>query len=75
MKEIEGFFDQCTIYAFFRVSGGGFGISTVDISKNETMECEPEKSGPPYRTGCNGLNIQSNCKNRNCEVYNDTAYI
>ena len=51
------------------------GMDTVDISKNITKECEPAKSGPSYREGCNGLCIRSICKNKNCVAYNDTIYI
>ena len=55
------------------VAGGG--INTVDISKNITNECEPALNGPSYREGCNGLCIQSICKNKNCVAYNDTIYV
>ena len=51
------------------------GMDTVDISKNITKECEPAKSGPTYREGCNGLCIRSICKNKNCVAYNDTIYV
>ena len=51
------------------------GMDTVDISKNITKECEPAKSAPSYREGCNGLCIQSICKNKNCVAYNDTIYV
>ena len=54
-------------------SGGG--ITTVDVSKNITKEGEPASSGPSYRDGCRGLNIQSKCKNSNCEAYDDIIYI
>ena len=54
---------------------GGGGINTVDISKNITNECEPALNGPSYREGCNGLCIQSICKNKNCVAYNDTIYV
>ena len=54
-------------------SGGG--ITTVDVSKNITKEGEPASSGPSYRVGCRGLNIQSRCKNSNCEAYDDIIYI
>jgi len=53
----------------------GGGVNTVDISKNIMNECEPAKSCPSYRYGCDGLNIQATCKNRKCEAYNDTIYI
>ena len=76
LKEIIGIGDKCTLYAIYKVGGGGeIGISTVDISKNKTNEYEPSIGGPSYRIGCDGLVIQSNCKNRNCEAFNDTVYI
>lgn len=53
----------------------GAGLNTVDVSKNITKECEPAKTGPSYREGCNGLNIRSICKNTNCEAYNKTIYV
>lgn len=51
------------------------GITTVDVSKNITQEGAPSNSGPSYRRGCRGLNIQSKCKNSNCEAYDDIIYI
>ena len=54
-------------------SGGG--ITTVDVSKNITKEGGPSNSGLSYRAGCRGLNIQSKCKNSNCEAYDDIIYI
>jgi len=53
----------------------GGGLSTVDVSKNITREYEPGNSGLFYRQGCDGLNIQSKCKNKNCTAYNDTIYV
>ena len=54
---------------------GGPGILTVDVSKDITKEYEPAQSGPSYQTGCNGLTIQSTCKNENCIAYNKTVFI
>ena len=54
---------------------GGSGVNTVDITKNITNECEPAKSGPKYREGCNGLNIKAKCKNKNCNAYNDIIFV
>jgi len=53
----------------------GGGIETVDVSKNITKEYEPGNSGLSYRKGCNGLCIQSTCKNRSCKAYNDRIYV
>ena len=69
-----GIEDDDNLFAKTFVSGGG-GVNTVDITKNITNECEPAKSGPTYREGCNGLNIQAKCKNNNCNAYNDTIYV
>ena len=57
------------------INFSGGGITTVDVSKNITKEGEPASSGPSYRIGCRGLNIQSRCKNSNCEAYDDIIYI
>ena len=54
--------------------GCGGGIITVDVSKNITKEVEGAKTGPSYRTGCDGLCIRATCKNENCIAYNDTVY-
>jgi len=51
------------------------GFMTIDISKNQTKEIEPGYTELSYRETFYGLNIQSKCKNRNCEAYNDTIYI
>ena len=50
------------------------GIITVDVSKNITKEVEGAKTGPSYRTGCDGLCIRATCKNVNCIAYNNTVY-
>ena len=50
------------------------GIITVDVSKNITKEVEGAKTGPSYRTGCDGLCIRATCKNENCIAYNNTVY-
>lgn len=51
------------------------GFMTIDVSKNQTKEIEPGYTQLSYRQTCYGLNIQSKCKNRNCEAYNDIIYI
>ena len=68
-----GIKEDDTISVVEKLFGGG--MDTVDISKNITKECEPAKSGPSYREGCNGLSIRSICKNKNCVPYNDTIYV
>lgn len=54
---------------------GGGGIKTVDFTKNITKEYKPSSNGPSYQIGCNGLCIQSTCKNEECEAYNERIYI
>jgi len=63
-----------TLYFIGQFLAGG-GIETVDVSKNITKEYEPGNSGLSYRKGCNGLCIQSTCKNRSCKAYNDRIYV
>ena len=63
------------ILTFVEEFRGGGGIETVDISKNITKEYGPANSGPSYRKGCYGLCIQSTCKNRSCQAYNDRIYV
>ena len=49
-------------------------METIDVSKNITKEYKPGTSDPSYRKGRNGLCIQSTCKNRNYEAYNDRIF-
>lgn len=65
---------KATLDFLGQFKAGGWCIETVDVSKNITKEYEPAKSGPSYRRGCNGLCIQSTCKNRSCEAYNERIY-
>ena len=57
--------------------GGGGGITTVDISKNNTRTLSFSSTAPYYREVCGGLNIMSICKNKNnsCDALNDVIYI
>ena len=57
--------------------GGGGGITTVDISKNNTRTISFSSTAPDYREVCDGLNIKSICKNKNnsCDALNDVIYI
>ena len=61
----------------FTVEGGGGGITTVDISKNNTLTLSFSSTAPNYREVCDGLNIKSICKNKNnsCDALNDVIYI
>ena len=58
------------------VAGCG-GITTVDISKNNTRTISFSSTAPYYREVCDGLNIMSICKNKNnsCGALNDVIYI
>ena len=53
------------------------GITTVDISKNNTRTISFSSTAPYYREVCDGLNIMSICKNKNnsCDALNDVIYI
>ena len=53
------------------------GITTVDISKNNTRTISFSSTAPYYREVCDGLNIMSICKNKNnsCVALNDVIYI
>lgn len=74
LQDVKGFEpEEMAISVTSNVRGGG--IETVDVTKNITKEYEPSRSGPSYKTGCNGLTIQSTCKNNGCEAYNDRIYI
>ena len=59
------------------VKAGGGGITTVDISKNNTRTISFSSTAPYYREVCDGLNIMSICKNKNnsCDALNDVIYI
>ena len=61
----------------YNVKGGGNGIRTVDISKNNTRTISFSSTAPDYREVCDGLNIKSICKNKNnsCDALNDVIYI
>ena len=54
--------------------GGGFGLNTVDVSKNNTRIVEFDKNAPYYRTVGAGLSVQAKCGNELCKAYNDIVY-
>ena len=76
IKNVRKIIPDCIINVICieKIAGGG-GIKTVDISKDITKEYKPSSGGPSYQTGCNGLCIQSTCKNEECEAYNERIYI
>ena len=43
--------------------GGGFGLNTIEVSKNNTKIIEFDDNAPFYRTVGNGLSIQAICGN------------
>jgi len=43
--------------------GGGFGLNTIDVSKNNTRIVEFDYNAPYYRRVINGLSIQAICGN------------
>ena len=60
----------------YQPGGGGtcgFGLSTIDISKNNTRIIRFDKSAPFYRYLCNGLNIQAKCCN-DCQAKNEIVF-
>ena len=55
------------------VGGGGFGLNTVDVSKNNTRIIELDKNAPFHRIVGEGLSIQAICKNE-CKVKDHIVY-
>ena len=53
--------------------GGGFGLNTVDVSKNNTRIIEFDKNAPFYRVVGEGLSIQAICGN-DCEAKDHIVY-
>ena len=53
--------------------GGGFGLNTVDVSKNNTRIIELDKNAPFHRVVGEGLSIQAICENE-CKVKDHIVY-
>ncbi len=53
---------------------GGFGLNTVDVSKNNTRIVEFDKNAPEYRIVSAGLSVQAKCGNELCKAYNEVVY-
>ena len=53
--------------------GGGFGLNTVDVSKNNTRIIEFDNNAPFYRIVGKGLSIQAICGN-DCEAKDHIVY-
>ena len=78
INQIRAFKPEAIIHVrdINNVQGAG-GITTVDISKNNTRTISFSSTAPYYREVCDGLNIMSICKNKNnsCDALNDVIYI
>lgn len=55
------------------MGGGGFGLNTIDVSKNNTRIVEFDNNAPYYRTVGNGLSIQAICGS-DCEAKDKIVY-
>ncbi len=53
--------------------GGGLGLSTIDITKNNTRIIEFDENAPFYRRVNNGLSIQAICGN-DCQAKDKIVY-
>ncbi len=54
-------------------AGGGFGLNTIDVSKNNTRIVEFDDNAPYYRMVGNGLSIQAICGS-DCEAKDKIVY-
>lgn len=57
----------------YESGGGGFGLNTVDVSKNNTRIIEFDNNAPFYRIVGKGLSIQAICGN-DCEAKDQIVY-
>ena len=57
----------------FKAGGGGFGLNTIDVSKNNTQIVEFDKNAPYYRLVAYGLSIQAICGS-DCEAKDEIVY-
>ena len=53
--------------------GGGFGLCTIDVEKNNTRIIEHDRNAPPYRSIDYGLSVQAICEN-DCVLKNQIIY-
>ena len=66
--------EGCKISTVDRVrGGGGFGLNTIDVSKNNTRIVEFDNNAPYYRSVGNGLSIQAICGS-DCEAKDKIVY-
>ena len=54
-------------------AGGGFGLNTIDVSKNNTRIVEFDNNAPYYRRVGSGLSIQAICGS-DCEAKDKIVY-
>ena len=65
--------DDVIISSANNVGGGGFGLNTIDVSKNNTRIVEFDYNAPYYRTVGYGLSIQAICGS-DCEAKDKIVY-
>ena len=65
--------DDVIISSANNVGGGGFGLNTIDVSKNNTRIVEFDNNAPYYRRVGNGLSIQAICGS-DCEAKDKIVY-
>ena len=65
--------DDVIISSANNVGGGGFGLNTIDVSKNNTRIVEFDENAPYYRRVGNGLSIQAICGS-DCEAKDKIVY-
>lgn len=65
--------DDVIISSANNIGGGGFGLNTIDVSKNNTKIVEFDYNAPYYRTVGNGLSIQAICGS-DCEAKDKIVY-
>ena len=67
--------EGCEIIIVGKTEGGygGFGLNTIDVSKNNTKIVEFDSNAPFYRRVGYGLSIQAICGS-DCEAKDDTVY-
>ena len=53
--------------------GGGFGLCTIDVEKNNTRIIELDYNAPPHRNIDYGLSVQAICEN-DCVLKNQIIY-
>ena len=57
-----GIEDGDTVFSLHFYDGGGFGLCTIDVEKNNTRIIEHDHNAPTYRTIGDGLSVQAICE-------------